>query len=428
MKKLIAILLMLTMLLSLGACTALKTVEGDSKPQQETGTEQPSPSEAEVLLPEMDTELEALGSQVIVSLNRSEEVFKAPDGSDQTILTFSYDTATVHVEGNDAASERINTSLNVLEETFYSGTGMGDGVSGMLEQATDNFTVAKETGDNRPLEFTSSRSASVRRSDSRILSLVYETQVYTGGAHGTYHDRAYVFNSQTGERLTFSALCGSPEKTEALKSYMLDKMVEQASAENSGVDMGLFQEEGSLRGKLSSLIREGSWFLNETGLVVFSDVYELGSYAAGIIRFDFSYEELGEYIDPGFLPTPREGNGSFNVAYVADVPEGASKILARVAVDPNGTDICLTADGTVYDVTVVSVEYVSDGFYETAQHWSCSYMHNCAIQLVTVLPEGMPNVMIRYTSADGAAHNLLVTQSGEDGSLILSDDSIAAVG
>ncbi len=429
MKKLIAILLALTMLLSLGACTALKSVEGDPEPQQGDGSEQPSvPAETEVLPPEMDTELEALGSQVIVSLNRTEEVFKAPDGTDQTILTFAYDTATVHVEGNDAASERINTSLNVLEEKFYSGTGMGDGIGGMLEQATDNYTVATETGDNRPLEFTSSRSASVRRSDSRILSLVYETQVYTGGAHGTYHDRAYVFNTQTGERLTFSALCDSPEKLDKLKAYVLEKMFNQAIEENSGVDLSLFQEEGSLWVKLNALIREGSWTLDESGLVVFSDVYELGSYAAGIIRFRFSYDELSEYIDAKWLPTPREGDGSFSVAYVSDLPEASAKILARVAVDPNGTELCLTADGTVYDVTIVSVEYVSDGFYETSQHWACSYLHNCAVQLATVLPEGMPNVMIRYTSADGSAHKLLVTQSGEDGSLILSDDSIAAVG
>ena len=359
----------------------------------------------------MDTELETLGSQVIVSLKKNVESFQSPDGAGKTILTFAYDTATVHVEGNNAASDRINTSLSVLEETFYSGTGMGDGVSGMLEQATDNYAVALELNDDRPLEFTSSRSASVRRSDSRVLSLVYETQVYTGGAHGTYHERAYIFNPQTGERLTFASLCDSAEQTEALKAYLLGRMTEMSLVENSGVDLSLFQEEGSLQTALSNLIREGSWYLDRSGLTVFSDVYELGSYAAGILHYCFSYAELAPYLSEKWLPTSREGDGSFSVAYMTDIPEGTAKIL-----------------GTVYDVTAVSVEYVGDGFYETAQHWSCSYMHDCSIQLVTVLPEGMPNVMIRYTSADGALHKLLITQSGADGSLILSDDSIAAVG
>lgn len=432
MKKLLALLLALIMLVSLGACTALKEVEG--APEQDRtdapASEQPSDTVPVEQQAEMDTEVEALGCQVIASIFKNNESFAAPDGSDQTILTFSYDTVVVHVEGNDDASERINGSLAVLEETFYSGTGMGDGVSGMLEQATDNYTVASETGDDRPLEFSSSRSAFVTRADSHALSLVYETQVYTGGAHGTYHERAYVFDPATGERLTFSALCDSAETTEAMKAYMLEKMLEQAKAEDSGVDLSIFQEEGSLEGALRSLIREASWYLDENGLIVFSDIYEIGSYAAGIIRFRFSYDELSEYLKDKWLPTEREGDGSLSVAYVSDVPAGSVTILDRVEVNAEGTELCLSVSGTVYDVTVASVRYVSDdvGFYETAQHWFCSYMHDCAVQLATVLPDGMPDVMIRYTSADGAWHNLLVTQSGEDGSLILSDDSIVAVG
>ena len=432
MKKMLALLLALAIIFSLGACTALKEMEGAPQSGNTDAplSEQPVDSDQPAPQAEMDTTVESLGCQVVASIFKHEESFTAPDGTDQTILTFSYDTVVVHVEGKDAASERINGSLAVLEETFYSGTGMGDGINGMLEQATDNYTVAAETGDDRPLEFSSSRSAFVTRSDSHALCLVYETQVYTGGAHGTYHERAYVFDPETGERLTFSSLCDSPETTEALKAYMLSKMVEQARSEDSGVDLSLFEPEGSLEAALARLIREASWYFDEDGLVVFSDIYEIGSYASGIIRFRFSYDELGEYLSEKWLPTPREGYGSFSVAYVSDVPEGSVTLLDRVAVNEEGTELCLSVSGTVYDVTIASVRYVSDdvGFYETAQHWSCSYMHDCAVQLVTVLPEGMPDLMIRYTSSNGSRHNLLVTQSGEDGSLILSDDSIVAVG
>lgn len=429
MKKLFALLLLLALLLSLGACTALKDVEGtETLPENNESSPVEQPAESEPLPPEMDTEHEALGSQVIVSLKKNQEIFKAPDGTDQTILTFSYDTTTVHIEGRDAASERINTSLGVLEEKYYSGNGMGDGVGELFEQATDNYAVAMELKDDRPLEFTSSRSATVRRSDSRILSIVYEIQVYSGGMHGIYHERAHVFDTQTGGRLLFSELCDTPDQTEALKEHMLGKMVEQAKAENSGVDLSRYEDDDALKTALSALIRDTTWYLDESGLTVFSDVYELGSYADGIIRFSFSYEDICEYLSSKWLPTPRVGDGSFSVAYVSDLPEGSAKILGRVEVDPDGEEICLSADGTLYDVTVVSVDYVSGDFYETAQHWVCSYLYDCAVQLAATLPEGMPNVMIRYTSADGTEHHLLITQSGEDGSLVLTDDSIEAVG
>ena len=70
----------------------------------------------------------------------------------------------------------------------------------------------------------------------------------------------------------------------------------------------------------------------------------------------------------------------------------------------------------------------ADRFYETAQLWHCSYISDSAIQLQTVIPEGMPNIMLSYATAGGETHRLLISQSGKDGSLLLVDESIEAVG
>ena len=436
MKKIISLLMMLTMIASLCACTALKEVEGapESSAQPET-VEELQPPEESVTPEEPQDEAalamrELLGHQILVNIDHHEEDYLAPDDSGKLILTFVYDTATVHIEGNDAASERINNSLAVMDESFYSGGGIDGGVNGMLEQATDNYTLAVEMEDDRSIEFSSSRTVGVARSDSKVLTLIYRTQTFTGLAHNSSIERAYVFNSETGERLTFAALCDSDERTDALKAYLIEKMAEQASAEDSGVDMSLFEEEGSLENKLSELIREATWYLDNDGLVIFSDIYELGGYDAGILRFRFSYDEISDYMSERWLPPEREENGRFAIAYMGDVPAGSTVILDRIVIDPEGEDICLLVDGTVYDVSVISVRYVNDdvGFYETAQHWSCSYVNNAGIQLAAHLPEGMPDLMIRYTSADGERYDLYVTQSGEDGSLLLTDDSIEAVG
>jgi hypothetical protein len=54
-------------------------------------------------------------------------------------------------------------------------------------------------------------------------------------------------------------------------------------------------------------------------------------------------------------------------------------------------------------------------------------MDNCAVQLVTRIPEGMPDLKISYADQNGE-HSFYVSQSGVDGSIILVDDSIEAVG
>ena len=55
-------------------------------------------------------------------------------------------------------------------------------------------------------------------------------------------------------------------------------------------------------------------------------------------------------------------------------------------------------------------------------------MENCAVQVSTWIPDGMPNLKLSYRNSEGL-QNFYLTQSGEDGSLILMPgDSIEAVG
>jgi hypothetical protein len=54
-------------------------------------------------------------------------------------------------------------------------------------------------------------------------------------------------------------------------------------------------------------------------------------------------------------------------------------------------------------------------------------MEDCALQIVTDIPEGMPELKLSYRDATGE-HELYLSQSGVDGSFIFVDGSIEAVG
>jgi hypothetical protein len=68
----------------------------------------------------------------------------------------------------------------------------------------------------------------------------------------------------------------------------------------------------------------------------------------------------------------------------------------------------------------------ADSFYSTENLWYCSSLDSSALQLVASIPEGLPDLQISYYDAEGQ-HQLYLTHSGEDGSVILSD-SVEAVG
>jgi hypothetical protein len=107
--------------------------------------------------------------------------------------------------------------------------------------------------------------------------------------------------------------------------------------------------------------------------------------------------------------------------------DGSTQIVDMLKVSGEGQTVYLEAEGEVRDVKITSVAY-SGYFYDLAQLWSCSSLKDSALQLVTDIPDGMPNLKITWRDADGQQARYL-TQSGEDGSLILMPvDSVEAVG
>ena len=429
MKKIMALILVLALAATMCACDELEKLQQVElpplptvEPSQEPETT-PEPAEES---PEPSPEPLELGNRVIVSIKNNTEIHNAPDNEAQRILTFSYDTPQVHIEGNDAAAAAINDHIAVLDELYYSGTGNGDGINAMLEMALDNYSYAVDTGAELGLEYSSDRTVSVPRADNAVVSLILSTNTYTGGVHGNYFDRGYVYDAQTGELLTLEKLTSD---VDAFSAFAASYLVELAKNDETYASLDLIED---LPSAMAALLREGSWYFDDNGLVVFSDVYELASYAEGIIRFTIPYGALEDYIDAKWLPTQRQsGDGSFEVSLLSDVPSGSVEIIDRVTADSEGLELCLKAVGTVYDVSISSVEYAdySHKFFETASHWACSYMSDCAIQLVTLIPEGMPNLMISYTTADGVHHHSLISQSGVDGSISLTDaESVEAIG
>ena len=429
MKKIMALILVLALAATMCACDELEKLQQVElpplptvEPSQEPETT-PEPAEES---PEPSPEPLELGNRVIVSIKNNTEIHNAPDNEAQRILTFSYDTPQVHIEGNDAAAAAINDHIAVLDELYYSGTGNGDGINAMLEMALDNYSYAVDTGAELGLEYSSDRTVSVPRADNAVVSLILSTNTYTGGVHGNYFDRGYVYDARTGELLTLEKLTSDAD---AFSAFAASYLVELAKNDETYASLDLIED---LPSAMAALLREGSWYFDDNGLVVFSDVYELASYAEGIIRFTIPYGALEDYIDAKWLPTQRQsGDGSFEVSLLSDVPSGSVEIIDRVTADSEGLELCLKAVGTVYDVSISSVEYAdySHKFFETASHWACSYMSDCAIQLVTLIPEGMPNLMISYTTADGVHHHSLISQSGVDGSISLTDaESVEAIG
>ncbi len=430
MKKMIAVLLACCMLSGLSACGTGEIYIHDTP---EAATSVPAPVSTPFVPEQTDPKVtEKLGAPVILNIENITETYPAPDGSDRVILSFGYDDVDVFLESNPAAAEAINTELATLDELCYSGSGNGDGLNALLELATDNFSLSQDHEENANLEFSYMRSAYVDRLDSRVLSLRYRSNSYTGGAHGLYFDRVYVFDTETGRQLGFEDLCSDREAMEQAVLQKMDDTLRNDVRYQPVLDyMTAFGQDQDLEQTLKGLIREGSWSLDSVGLTVFSDIYEIASYADGIVSFTLPYEELSGLLAEKYLPLERPESGELEIMPLRAPGADPVHLLDKVTISNRGTDLRLFARGTVYNVSLETVTFISDdvGFYPTETHWTCSYLSNSGVQIQAEIPDGMPNLMVRYEDADGVEHRYLVTESGEDGSLLLlEDDQIEAVG
>ena len=436
MKKWTALLLIAVFCLSLCGCGALESLrpvptpaptETPAPTPELTPEPTPEPTPAPTPEPTPAPSPEPKEERVTVSINRTELSAMDPQSGQTRILSFTYDTPIVEMESNPEAAKKINEFIALQSEAFYTGENYGDGFgtgyNNMLTLAEDNYVYQVESGAENPgIEMSADRRAAVVRNDGTVLSFLINDYYYMGGAHGSTICRAYCFDVSSGELLTLKTVSSDPAAFAVALANVMIMQVNESEELQQRIDL----LSSDLASALSALVREGSWYFDYDAIVIFSDDYEISSHASGPVAFRIPYDAVAEHLVPRYLSVAPEGDVQFYITPTDAVGEADIEIIDMVRVGDGEQTLYLIANGKAHDVRLTSVEY-SGAFYETAQLWSCSVMEKCAVQVSTWIPDGMPNLKLSYRTADGL-QNLYLTQSGEDGSLILMDDSIEAIG
>lgn len=425
MKKTVIALLCAALLLSLCSCAGVELPKPSPAPEAEptavptqapeiipSGTQEPVPQAAEF----------EPGCRVIVNVNNTELTEYAPDGSGRLILTFSYETPIVFIEGNDAAAAKINDTLSMHDERFYSGYNTDDayeeGFNAMLEAAIDNFTYAYNTGKDIKLDFSKIRKVSIERIDS-VLSVVYTETTYSGDLNESSSIYAMNFDLSTGELITLDKLVSDMDAFKQLVSdFILEWMPDKAA------EIGVEEYTEAVIG----LIREGSWYFADNGLCFVSDQHEIaGALSEQIHYFCLFNSYLEGNIASEYLPKVGAVGGSFE-AFSQQSYAAGMDIIDRVVIDEGGETVYIAVSGTKSAIKLYDVEFANDAFFVTGLRWACSYVTDGVIQLVCDIPSGMPKLAISDTFSGEMNMNILFLTSDGFGGVSLVDDSIRAVG
>ena len=433
MKKIVCLLLFCILVVAMTACVSASELGMPELPQPSENTavqadvyDVPVEGDEEPLSLADD---ESSYSHIIVSIeNTRPEYVYDPDTSDDTdnlILTYLAEKPVVYIEGNSAASEKINDFFAYMDEEIATGDYYGVGISDypgkrvITAQAYDNYQVHVDYNLDINLEFAFSHTVEVMRCDRYVISFLFTDYIFKGEGTGSYSKYAVSFSSETGEPLGTDYF----SSVDALKDVLNSRISALAADDDR---YGSLVSSPSYADVLSDMCEFGSWYIGKNTVVFLASAVNYEDIESGIYEVELSEDEIKAVADVVYPPVTNIGEGTLDVS---DNEESGKPVTDMISFSDEGETVFLDIGGTIYDVRVSRVQYsdAEEKFFTKSVYWAANYMTDCLLQITADIPDGMPDIRIDFCSG-GEYKSLLLSQSGYDGKPVLVDSSINAVG
>lgn len=203
------------------------------------------------------------------------------NGDDAVLCTRKCIYPVVTIAGNENAADRINADIQKRIDSFDTGTSVLDDAN----QAYQSMRDSREAEFHFYPYFDELIFTAVR-ADSNVVSFLETSQYYIGGAHGMYYYSGLNYDTRTGERINFADLSANADAFRQDTLAFIHDLA--ATAAYQGIMWGNDADE-----QQEILYQDERWYLSTSGLVLFSNPYELGPFFAGKIEFTIPYSDLG---------------------------------------------------------------------------------------------------------------------------------------
>lgn len=273
MKRLFTLCLAMVMALSLAACGTSKTPTTSSTPA--------------------DTSVEptSTGHPAFHAGSGSRRALTAEDGTEVLVSkSTAYDI--VYPEASDA-QKAIQKDLEQVVTDFHKDSNKQE------EDAQTYYQEFLKGGGKKEAftPYTFELTCKPLRADNNVVSILFYSYAYCGGAHGSLATFARNYDAKTGKVLTMK------DFGEEVSSLVTDNAVKFINAIQDTDDAFFYDKVKAADESVQSMLETGSFYLSQDGLVLIDGQYLLQPYAAGIVEFTTSYDDLrGKLNDEYSLP------------------------------------------------------------------------------------------------------------------------------
>ena len=202
--------------------------------------------------------------------------------------------------------------------------------------------------------FSNYQQLGIARHDERVSSLIVLSSIYSGGTHPNSAQVAYNLDMEKQRILRLEDIIEENAAGE-LGKLVLTGVEEKFAPIDGG--SGLFDDyAATIETSMTYGNMTAYWYLNDVGLVIFYNQYELGPYAAGIIKVELPYDALDGILNPDYLPPePAHTDGRL---VLRESPSGAYCI--PITIEREGENLLIGVEGMVYQVQLSEILWLGD--------------------------------------------------------------------
>jgi uncharacterized protein DUF3298/peptidoglycan-N-acetylmuramic acid deacetylase PdaC-like protein len=195
----------------------------------------------------------------------------------------SINTETAQLTGGDARAEKFNKIMN-------------DFVGKKVGEFEDLARKEKEESRRKNLPgFAMDLSYVVKHSDKNLISIIYQENTFTGGAHGNSASTTFNYDLDRGEVLSLADLFNSNSNyLKVISDYCIAELRERKIGQDDWIREGAGAEMKNYE----------RWNIVPEGLLITFDTYQVAAYVEGPQVALIPFSKLKGIIKPG---GPLEG-------------------------------------------------------------------------------------------------------------------------
>jgi hypothetical protein len=263
-----------------------------------------------------------------------------------------------------------------------------------LHTYADEFVA--EWGTDGFYSYSNYQQLGVARHDEAVVSLISLSSLYSGGSHPNSVQTAYNLDIENQRLLHLEDVIleeAAPELAKLVRARVDEKFTMIDGGNGLFEDYGDIIDNSMVYGNMTPY-----WYMNNEGLVIFYNQYELGPYAAGIIKAELPYADLKGILLEEYFPAPGDGiSGDLCLRW-----EGEDGHRIPVTLGQEGGNMLVGVIGTVYQVQISEVMWMEDmPIAQELLFSALSLGENDILELTGVYHDETSSFVIEFTDGRG---------------------------